>query len=1159
MSNIRGRAHTMRSALLAGISATAAMAVVFPFAASAQEAAADEGEVTTVVVTGYRASLQSAINMKRNADVMMDAINAEDIADMPDSNLAESLQRIPGISIDRDNGEGRQISVRGLGGDFTRVRINNMEALSTGGSNDAGSSPNRSRAFDFNAFASELFNSIRVRKTASAETDEGSLGATVDLIAGRPFDYKGDAFAFSVEDSYYVNGKTHNPRMAGLFSKRWADGRLGFLMSVAYAERNSEDDQYRRGVGSSDYTYRGSTWAGDELAGRAGFAAPTGTTFTALIPTTLTGADLAAYKANPANYYDPFEHNPTALAAMTGSNPEAYAQLYPNCAAAVTRPVAEQTPTSPGCNDSLVRFPALPAIEQRDTTTKRLGVTSAFQMQLSANTRFSLDGLYSKFESETTNYQLSPVGLNRNNTNAAYSFGQNVPTATNRTGSVFSEAQRRGLYPNLCTQRAEDELNAAVDCGQSIYGSTAQPGYSFSYNPYNLDTYEYYTNAASPYYTNPASAAYGTYTPGNLAFRDSLIGRPAVKVLAAEVNNGNAEYLELQNIDWRSAADRGAYTTEFAQASAELTHRFSDRFSGVFSAGLSESTNQMTGLLVEFNNMDEQGVFIFDERGSPSMPVFDAGFDAADPNKWGIVKGFSGMRNYTRETINKYKGAKADFDYAFNDNLTFKFGIVGRQFDFSTDQYERQNDTLNPTELEVGVTTASLGSVINFGQGLDVPGGTTTSFFAPSIEAFDRVFGFTCNCVNEYGDFTITRKRNRTTTFAVTEKTQGGYGQVNFNYDVMGRNLFGNIGVRYVETDLSSVGETNAGRAIYGSNKYNDTLPSFNLAWEVWDDVYLRFGASKVMSRPLLGNLSPAVTGISIPSNGDTTGGTINVGNPKLSPFRGTAYDMSAEWYFARGALLTLAVFKKDIESYPQTVLYEAPLSEFLDAEARETLKLQFSLNAAGDAQRAYVDADNPVLARQYRDAPGGTLEGWEFSYQQDLTFLPWYFKNLGIQLNATHIESKLTYILDPGVVTPGTGVVTKPAVYGNGPWLGASPNAVNFTIYYETEKFNARVSASQRDAYYTTYPLASGNCDPGLQANGSACDGPLINETGGSKETLNVDMAMRYQPTKRVAITFEAQNLTDQKSERYAYDNPVVSTYSASGRNFKLGLRYKY
>ena len=108
-------------------------------------------------------------------------IVAEDIADFPDQNLAESLQRIPGVSIDRDAGEGRQITVRGLGSDFTRVRLNQLEALATTGGTDSSGGANRSRAFDFNVFASELFSRLTVRKSASAEVDEGSLGATVDL------------------------------------------------------------------------------------------------------------------------------------------------------------------------------------------------------------------------------------------------------------------------------------------------------------------------------------------------------------------------------------------------------------------------------------------------------------------------------------------------------------------------------------------------------------------------------------------------------------------------------------------------------------------------------------------------------------------------------------------------------------------------------------------------------------------------------------------------------------------------------------------------------------------------------------------------------------------------------------------------------------------
>src|SRR5688572_21530692 len=251
---------------------------------SPETSAADTAEdIGTVEVTGYRLSLRNAIDIKKNATVMKDAINAEDIADFPDANLAESLQRLPGIALDRDNGEGRGITVRGLSSDFTRVRINGLETMSNAGASDSGAAPNRGRGFDFNVFASDLFSSLQVRKTASASTDEGSLGATVDLITGRPLDYKGRKIAFSVEDAYYENGGTHNPRIAGLYADQWFDSQLGASFSFAYSERDSEIDRFKRQQGQSDYAYRGSTWAGNETPARAGFAAPTGTTFGTIV------------------------------------------------------------------------------------------------------------------------------------------------------------------------------------------------------------------------------------------------------------------------------------------------------------------------------------------------------------------------------------------------------------------------------------------------------------------------------------------------------------------------------------------------------------------------------------------------------------------------------------------------------------------------------------------------------------------------------------------------------------------------------------------------------------------------------------------------------------------------------------------------------------
>jgi iron complex outermembrane receptor protein len=215
----------------------ACTALVAPQVAIAQDdGESDEDDV--IVVTGYRASLESALEEKREATGIVDVIKAEDIADFPDNNLAESIQRVPGVAISRDQGEGRQISVRGLGPVFTRVRINGIEGLSTTGGSDASGGANRGRTFDFNVFASELFNSITVRKTASADVEEGSLGATVDLQTARPFDYADDlVVAGSAQVGYNDLSKETDPKFSGLLSWKTMDDTLGILVSASYSER----------------------------------------------------------------------------------------------------------------------------------------------------------------------------------------------------------------------------------------------------------------------------------------------------------------------------------------------------------------------------------------------------------------------------------------------------------------------------------------------------------------------------------------------------------------------------------------------------------------------------------------------------------------------------------------------------------------------------------------------------------------------------------------------------------------------------------------------------------------------------------------------------------------------------------------------------------
>ncbi len=228
------KTHTSKT--LFKLALIAGSAIVAPTAAWAQDAAppAEDAPADEIIVTGFRQSLQAAINLKKNSVAAVDAIVAEDIAKFPDQNLAESLQRIPGISISRDAGEGRSITVRGLSSQFTRVRVNGMETIAT---SVDGASANRDRAFDFNVFASELFSSLVVHKTAEASLDEGSLGAVVDLNTGNPLAGKaGLTAAASVVGSYNDLSGNVGPRLAGLLSWRNDADTFGMSISAAYSK-----------------------------------------------------------------------------------------------------------------------------------------------------------------------------------------------------------------------------------------------------------------------------------------------------------------------------------------------------------------------------------------------------------------------------------------------------------------------------------------------------------------------------------------------------------------------------------------------------------------------------------------------------------------------------------------------------------------------------------------------------------------------------------------------------------------------------------------------------------------------------------------------------------------------------------------------------------
>lgn len=203
--------------------------------------AATPSAANTVVVTGIRAAMQSTLNLKRNSDGFVDGIAADDIGKFPDTNLAEALQRISGVSIDRNRGEGALVTVRGVGPDLNLVLLNGRQMPTANLGDQSG------RAFDFSNLAAEAVSQIQVYKSVRADVTPGGIGATLNVMTGRPLDL-GNQASFGGKLMYDTSNnnlpdqnkanRSYTPEVSGLYSTTWNDGMFGLSASASYQERN---------------------------------------------------------------------------------------------------------------------------------------------------------------------------------------------------------------------------------------------------------------------------------------------------------------------------------------------------------------------------------------------------------------------------------------------------------------------------------------------------------------------------------------------------------------------------------------------------------------------------------------------------------------------------------------------------------------------------------------------------------------------------------------------------------------------------------------------------------------------------------------------------------------------------------------------------------
>ncbi len=598
-------------------------------------------------------------------------------------------------------------------------------------------------------------------------------------------------------------------------------------------------------------------------------------------------------------------------------------------------------------------------------------------------------------------------------------------------------------------------------------------------------------------------------------------GQPMTSIKDIEIDDkGSVVYGLYDGVDVRSERWVSKFSTTFKQASINLEHRFSDRFKLTALAGYQISDfNQPSRGWFNIDANDTRD-FSVDFRDNRTYPTIDFGStDVSDPSFFrygpglpdGTVNGTWSESKSRSKTTSKLAELNGEFD--FSDAFNLKAGAQYRQGYYHTtprriDPALRGTQQLTSPLSDLTLTIDDVDKLLGHGAPASWVAADRDKFFE-EIGLNDSWFcGVECGA----GDS------------GVRETVKSAYGMATFNLDGLPIPIRGNAGVRYVHTHQYSFGYIpvanppgsrypTSGQLAEVERNYDDWLPSANLVAELTPDLLLRLAAAKVMSRPDLGPL--------IPDSGvDAVGRRGSIANPYLDPIRATTYDAALEWYFARGSLLSLAYFRKDISTYIQRISSLIPFNQ---------LGLPDSLLGNSNTLPTELFTIN-----QLANTPGGKLEGFELNFQAQLRFLPGFLGNLGLLASGTLVKSKIDYILQSA-----NGV---PTLTTTDDLIGLSRRAASGTVYYDDGVFSARVTGNYRSRYINTIP--SGAADSDYIAN---------------KPTFNVDFQMSYQITDRVKVLLEGQNLTNQDSVQYIDSSRRDSLFALhSGRTFTLGVDFK-
>ena len=1086
---------------------------------------AEDDELEVITVGGFRGSLLRAMAEKRNSKNVSDSIFAEDIGKSTDQNIADALSRVTGVSVQTEDGEGTKITVRGADPNQNMITLNGVQLTSS----------DFNQAVDLSAFSSDILSSITVVKTPSADHDEGSLGASVELRTAKPLDLTENKRAITVQGRYNDFSDETDYKVSGTFSHKFLDERLGFLIT-AYDETNSTR---RDQISIDDFQARDVVIARDQNGEIV--------TDTRVITPTTVDYQLYENQRDRQGATTTIQFLPTDSSSLTlDLNYSKFSGTDVFHGAFVRNVFPARTNFFEGVPHDQQRNgqPFVPTFTdpQQDWWT----IDTESRTMLKALNRFA-DGGYKRRNTseETTNKQASFRYEQEVTDDIRFELGANYsktsltpePSFSVNVNNQSHNPAAGRLLAGPVTDPHTGIQPAGYDCTSGVCEMVFGDGLVSINNPFDP-------------FDNTSRTA---WNPQDLRSHSTNTFEIFDQSVDDEIKTAYVDF------DW-DVDFAGINQIEFGAKFRKRNKRVDDQTWSL----------QNSAVPVVINRYDADGNIIGQRtlQGGDSLLnvtadnfAFDGTFPHSDflqdlgvsrnavTNGWPLISA-EALANIAFDIDNlqldpnpaKFREADLEDKAAY---VKFNFEYQGGRLTGDVGVRYIETDVLTAGSSGATFATDPLGRVFDpflFRQLRDFANNPECEIdgftIAPNGNSqFNRIDGLGWDLTQ---DPPVRLPADPSGYPCYDPTTAREFGN---QFWLLGRHADISRSEFYRFGDDPNVVENR--RIISfdtsGENTYDMFLPSLNLNYQIQDDLIGRFAVSKTISRPNIDSLKP---GFSLNENywapHDAPSGSITLNNPQLMPQESRNLDLSLEWYFNKTGLLAAAIFVKDMTNFEENedaIVYADDLRHvdldqpydvgqlvLSEAQLNENLANPDLIDGVGPGacfpDRGHIfalnqdwwfdDSDLKTWCSEFnitrtRNGKGAKITGVELSYQQNYDFLPGIWSGLGVQMNYTYQDSET----DAEVSTFDENVILPQF-----PRAWTPEHSYNATLFWEKWGHQIRLAIRGKSDELERRTWRQGS----LWREGS----------------INLDLSASYQVTENIRVSFQALNLTDEETRTY-------------------------